>query len=362
MLKVQEFLKTHSIQDLVNKYAIKVTYSEDGRLVILSYNQIESPKRDTITRECRSLCLETESGSWQIVGRSFFRFFNLGEYKEDDKTIDWSNITVEEKCDGSLITLYWFDGEWRINTKSSFGNGEMIGGSGITWKEKFFSILNIHNLDLLSKSHSYIFELCSRFNKVVRTYPEDRIYLLTAVHNNTGQELNEILLDGLAQHLSAHRPERFTLNSLESITKFLSEHSDPTFEGFVIRSGNSRFKQKSSSYVALHNLLSNQNLHNPKNLIPLIIKGEIDEVLCYFPELSEKVFDIVKVIDGEKSKAKIVYQQASKIKGQKEFAQYVIKHTLLSPVCFNARKQNITFEECYQKMAEEFWIKKYEKS
>ena len=87
----------------------------------------------------------------------------------------------------------------------------------------------------------------------------------------------------------------------------------------------------------------------------------MDEVLNYFPELSEKIFNIIETIEGLKAKAKFVYKEANKLKSQKEFAQYVLKHTKLAPICFTSRKFNKSFDEVYNDMAGDFWVKFYEK-
>lgn len=85
MLKVQEYLsdyaKTLGPQGALNKLneelAIRVATHEWLPLVILNYDQLDSPKTHPIVRECRGLVLEMET--WKVVARAFERFFNLGE-------------------------------------------------------------------------------------------------------------------------------------------------------------------------------------------------------------------------------------------------------------------------------------------
>jgi len=58
MFEVQKFLRDgNSLDDLANDLGIKVTKHETKPLVILNYDQIESPKTHQIVRECRGLIL-----------------------------------------------------------------------------------------------------------------------------------------------------------------------------------------------------------------------------------------------------------------------------------------------------------------
>ena len=59
MLEVQKYLKSgKNIVDLESEFSIKTTFHPNLPLVILNYNQIESPKTETIVRECRALNLK----------------------------------------------------------------------------------------------------------------------------------------------------------------------------------------------------------------------------------------------------------------------------------------------------------------
>jgi tRNA splicing ligase len=80
MLNVQEFLleNQNGLELLkVEPYNLDIKEYESG-LVVLNYNQINSPKYDPIVMECRGLILDSKD-SWKIVAKSFRRFFNYGE-------------------------------------------------------------------------------------------------------------------------------------------------------------------------------------------------------------------------------------------------------------------------------------------
>ena len=74
MLEVQKYLKEKGVEALKQEFSIIV--KEAGDLLVLNYNQIESPKTHPIVIECRSLILDKQ---YNVVSRSFDRFFNLQE-------------------------------------------------------------------------------------------------------------------------------------------------------------------------------------------------------------------------------------------------------------------------------------------
>lgn len=60
--------------------------------------------KEPIVQECRGLILDEAEG-WRVVCMPYKKFFNFGEDCCAD--IDWSTAKVQEKLDGSLISLYW---------------------------------------------------------------------------------------------------------------------------------------------------------------------------------------------------------------------------------------------------------------
>ena len=96
-MDVVDYLKMHSLEKLKNEFGIVVKEYPD--LYVLNYDQIESPKLNDIVRECRGLILDKD---YNIVSRSFDRFFNYGE-NETGKDIDITKCSVYDKIDGSRL-------------------------------------------------------------------------------------------------------------------------------------------------------------------------------------------------------------------------------------------------------------------
>lgn len=341
MLSVQKFLREGgTLQQLHEKLGIRVVEHPTDPLVILNYCQIDSPKRDPICVECRGLVLE--QGSWDVIARSFPRFFNYGEYPDLDAEFDWADFTANTKEDGSLALVYEYGGRLRMNTRGSFAQGGVVPGIDMTWEQLFWkSVAGTSLSELCGIGRStYVFELCSPYNRVVRRYPEPTAFLLTVFDNETG-EMSPGFADAMAKALDCGRPTALHFRSIDEVYNFLlAKADDPTFEGVVLRdSKNRREKVKSALYVALHHLHDNGNVCNVKRLLPLYLANEQDEVLTHFEEVTPHFLDMVESLEGEKARMLAVWARARHLPSQKEFALYVKKHTRLAAVLFEARKK-----------------------
>lgn len=344
MLNVQQYLRSgKTLADMTAEFAIKVTRHATLPLVILNYDQIDSrPKTHPIIRECRCLVLEIDT--WNCIAKSFNRFFNSGEDFENFMQFDWSNFTIQEKLDGSLIVLFWYRGQWIVCTRGTFGDG-LCGDSGKTWRELFLETMR-RDPKILPPTVSYVFEFCSIWNKNVRLYPEAKVYLLSAF--NTYLDGQEPITEYppswsniVAESSDIDRPQTYKFKSMDEIAAFISEkeQTDKTYEGVVIRDSNDvRFKVKSETFVALHHLKDNGNITNPKRLVPLVLNGEIDEVVNYLPEIKEHATKIRDELDAAYTDLTAVYRVCQGIETQKEFA-FAARESPLSAILFQLRKE-----------------------
>lgn len=328
-----DFLKTHGLDELQKRFAIKATHHEDGR-VILNYDQIESYKHKThpIVCECRGLVLD--SSDWSLVARSFARFFNLGEDRASQDKFVWDNSISTNKEDGSLLIVYYRDG-WHINTRGSYGDGE-CNYSGMTWRELAkLAGLDTSNLD---KQYTYVFELCSRYNKVVRDYPFPTLYLLTMFDGEI-----ELTHDAV-QSLSAYKtPDSTMFEDVFHVQSELAKFAelDPTFEGFVLRDANNRrLKAKSDKYVALHRTVNNGAIAHPKNLVQFILDGETDEIVAYFPEIEPIILDVQEKIGKIEKELDDIWFVHQGERNRKKFAMAVKNHPF-SSCLFQAKDKGV---------------------
>lgn len=195
-MKVQEFVKANGFEALAAEpLNIKVReYPEQGYFM-LNYDQIESPKSDPISMECRSLILDKNG---DVVSRSFDRFFNYGEMPEFYSDFDINRAFVFEKADGSLIKVYWSPAtdRWEISTRSqAFAEGPHAQGG--TFREWVLRAMNLSESEFQfcmsnvgDKDCTYIMEYCSPYNRIVTPYENDIMILLAVRNNKTGEYIN----------------------------------------------------------------------------------------------------------------------------------------------------------------------------
>ena len=87
-------------------YNLKV--KDDGPLYIINYDQIRTRFSHKLCSEARGIILEKESN--RIVCYPFDKFWNYSKHNGGKGgKIDWDTAAVQEKVDGSLMKLYFYE-------------------------------------------------------------------------------------------------------------------------------------------------------------------------------------------------------------------------------------------------------------
>lgn len=379
MLKVQEYLvnksnelgtKLEALEALKQEFGIKFRlYPEDG-MVLLDYDQINSPKSHPIVIECRSLILCCHT--FGVVSRKFDRFFNYGECPEYYEDFDFSKAQVFEKVDGSLIGIYYnfFTDKWEISTRGmAKAEGPhsfyptfrdcVLDTFGFTSEPEFqktFSGFNCY--------HTYVFECIGPKNKCVKRYESPEMVCLGVIDKHTGKPVRENGTVGQVAYalsrvhkLNVRLPKVYEASDAESIVKMVSEFKDLD-EGVVAFDpvANKRVKIKSATYVAAHKLRGNDPVPTKKNLLTVIFEGEVDELLAYFPEFKEYVDPIVEEVNSTKSELARIWEEVKNIETQKDFA-LAVKNFKFSNVLFEARKTQQPVEKVFEEMSLNYKLK-----
>lgn len=252
----------------------------------------------------------------------------------------------------SLVLIYNFEGTWLANTRGSFAGWPMFDeykakfyGVPIDfkWSDAILKALNVNSLDelCLDSSCTYVCELCSLWNKVVREYKTPCMYQLTRF---VGEE--EI---GPVEHPAFRTLGRYPLGRVEDVQNFVQDHPEATFEGIVIKDNEfHRWKLKNPRYVSLHRLKGNgDNLFQPKYLMPFILSGEGDELLTYFPEV-ENVFTEYKAkVESAYKELEAVWNANHTIPVQKDFALAIAGKTPFTGLLFQQRKSQIALKKLW---------------
>jgi len=349
-----ELIKGVTPDELKEKYGINYYEHPNLPLIGFKYSQIDSPKTNEIVRWARGAVLE--EGTWKLIAQPFRRFFNYGENMAEMDAFDWGNVYTNEKLDGSLIILSNYKDHWLVNTSGSFGLQTIDDFCGKTWRELFWDTAENLIINKLNPNWTYMFEICSPYNKIVRYYKFPQIYLLGVVdHSHYPYEFNQGYVDYIAKEINVNRPNVYKFNKLKQVELFLEqqETEDPTFEGVVILDKNGiRFKVKSKTYLSLHRMSGNGNIQNPKYLIPWVLTGEESELLTYFPEVKDQFYGVKEKIDKEWRILLTTWEDCRTIVEQKDFAIAVNKRTRFSGLLFNTRKERGNTESLEQRWRE----------
>jgi len=116
---------------------------------------------------------------------------------------------------GSLVLIYYWQGQWRINTRGSFGQGE-INYSGLTWDEL---IRPLFYESILNQQYTYVCEFCSPYNKIVKLYPEPTLYLLTVFNRYDELEFDDYMVE--AGRCGFLTPKVYTVLNKEEIDELI---------------------------------------------------------------------------------------------------------------------------------------------
>lgn len=287
MLKVQEYLRKGNPLDSLSAPPYNlIVKEEENNLVLLTYNQLTSDFNEPICRECRGLILRKPD--WIVIAAPFYKFFNVNEPYADK--LDTSELFVYEKIDGSLIKLYYYQGQWNIATRNTIDAdtaivgensfnfislfNKALGAYGLTWQE-FTSALN--------KDYTYMYELATQDNPVIIKYKGYHIYYLGQRNNITLQE--EYNPDERIENVKTYKFK--TIDDIMAAAHNLTDNE----EGYVVRDKYfNRVKVKNPKYLLLHKTYAN----GKPNLLSYVLENNTQELLSYFPQFKPEIDKIIK--------------------------------------------------------------------
>ena len=300
MLKLQEFIKANpNWKELIQGKPYCVEVKEADGLTLLKYDQIKSDFSNEMVRECRGIIL---SDTLIPACIPFFKFGNYGE--SYCPKIDWASARVQEKIDGSLIKVWYFNSKWRVSTNGTIDAYKAEIKTLIcedkykTFGELFDEAKKNSGLDFnrLDEGKTYMFELVSPYNKIIVPYTETKLYHIGTRDRWTFEESNE--------DIGVEKPKEYSLHTIEECIE-ATKNMPFNEEGYVVVDKNwNRIKIKSPAYVAAHHLKGNGEL-NIISLIELLRTNETEEFLTYFPEYRE-------IIESYKNKIENIINELDK--------------------------------------------------
>lgn len=329
-----DFINEFGVNALTDKYGINVTpHKTIQNLVTLKYDQIDSPMGEPIVQVCRGIVIDTSN--MRVVARPFDKFFNYGEFHA--APVDYSSAFFYEKLDGSLMTMYEYNGSWHVassGTPDASGNINNI--EGMTFASIFWKGFEKAGFKIPSEEHrdfTFMFELMSPFNRVVVKHDGINLKLIGVRNRVTGQEYD---VDSFKHQYDVVK--KFDVSTVEAAKAVFDELSGDKFEGFVICDKDfNRVKMKHPTYVVYHHTRSS---FSAESIVEITRSNEIDEFTSVFPETRPAFDDFVKNVDEAVSRITTLMSEHSR-KERKDFA-LAVKDDRLSSIMFTAytKKRN----------------------
>ena len=195
---------------------------------------------DEITKICRGLVLDNDGN---VVAKSFTKFFNI----EENKHTPTQHFTVQEKMDGSLGILFWYEGKWVFASRGSFTSDQAIKG-----REILDSKYNVHPIP---KGYTTLVEIIYKNNRVVCDYgDEESLVVLSMINTSSGKELDYSSLKMICDETNMPLVKQY--DGIEDY-KTLKSTIKSNQEGYVIKFSNGDMcKIKGEEYVRLHRILT----------------------------------------------------------------------------------------------------------
>ena len=316
-----DYIEQNGLDILSDQLKVDVKYHpHHPNLVMLKYRQIEADFNNPLVRLCRGIILDRDD-NWRVVNYTYYKFLNYGQGNADQ--INWSTAKVQEKVDGSLCQLYWYDGKWNVATSGMPAADGLVGDFGFTFAELFWRVGNeLGYVKPQETTHCFAFELLSSYNQVVIQHPTNRIVLHGVRDLTTFQELAPT---PIAARYGWECVKSFPLNTLEAVVEMAKGMDGTKQEGFVVCDANyNRIKLKCANYVSLAHLRNSCGA-SKRQMLEIIRRGESEEFLTYFPTLANDFYGVKEKYEALVKEVANYYQAIQHIIGPKEFAAQATK-------------------------------------
>lgn len=244
-----------------------------------------------IRTECRGLIFDK---SGKLISRPYHKFFNVNEKPHTRmEEIDLNKPhVILEKLDGSMIRPIPCDTGFRLATKAGVTDVAMNAEVFIADKPEYSRFIE-HCLDYV---FTPIFEWCSRKNRIVVDYPEDKLILTAIRENSTGEYKNWYDMRETAGIYSIPVVKAIAGDDtdISKVVDHIRKWEDD--EGVVIRFDNGHMlKIKADDYVLRHKC--KESLSQEKNVLSIIIDDSVDDIV---PLLDKSESDRERLFQFEK--------------------------------------------------------------
>ena len=231
---------------------------------------------------CRGLIVD-DAGN--VVSRPIPKFFNLGQIgcnitrvwdqsgtKLEKETVpfdadfllqqaqSWNApLTITRKLDGWAGISWNYEDKWGVASRGSFDSPGALYAT-----EKFQKFVKYTAVDFIPKNTTLFFEIISKVTRIVVPYDFEGLVLITAIDNDTGDELTYEQLQKLYADINQYAKDRPWCRMVEKFDKSLTAcvaDDDKTEEGYVVSIRRPflpplRAKIKLAEYCRLHRIIT----------------------------------------------------------------------------------------------------------
>jgi RNA ligase len=263
---------------------VKTVGLTNGTITHEGIFESEAAHYAAIRRECRGLIFDKQGN---LIARRLHKFFNVNERDETQQhLIDLSQPhVILEKLDGSMITPIPIENHFRYATKMGITDVSMGAETFVATRKHYINFARV----MFAMGFTPIFEWCSRKQRIVVDYPEDRLVLIAIRNTVTGEYASYDVMLECGRSYSIDVVKAYT-GSVESMTHLIDETRDlKGVEGWVIRFDDGHMvKIKAEEYLRFHK--TKDSLSQEKNVIDLIISENVDDAKAFMmPEDRKRV-------------------------------------------------------------------------
>ena len=228
-----------------------------------------------IRRECRGILFYPDG---RLMMRRLHKFFNVNERDETQQhLVDLSQShVILEKLDGSMITPVVVDDAIRWGTKMGITDVSMGAELFVAKHPNYAEFADLH----IDRGQTPIFEWCSRKQRIVVDYPQDRLVLIAIRDNHTGEYKSYEQMRTYAESYGIDLVKAYPGTS-DSMAHLIAEtRAMEDAEGWIIRFDDGHMvKIKGEWYVRIHK--TKDNLTHEKNVVDLLISEKMDDAKAF---------------------------------------------------------------------------------
>lgn len=328
-----------ALSEAKSKYFLHVnSHVKYPNLLQFKYDQLDSPMSKKLVEESRGIILD-RNNNWAVIAHPFNKFYNHGECRA--AKINWKDASLWEKVDGSLMFLYWYDGQWIVASAKLPDASGPINNTSMTLNDLFWDTWIKRGYTFPSDTNvTHMFELTSPDTVVIVPHTEAKLTFIGARSIITGEEFS---VDDERFPDNWERPRRFRVDSEAQALDLCVKMNPMEQEGFVIVDKKfNRIKMKSPQYAAIAHLgltkeeilerglrldKYDENLQM-KWMLKIIVINECDEFLAYYPQYTQMYRDIRAKYDTFIADMYAMYETVKGITNQFEYASKVKDHPL----------------------------------